>query len=97
MCTKKLLEFKWVLSALLLGLISFGFGLYLGLCKEPEWFSRFGSLMVLCGVITEYQVGRLPFIKGVLGTDPNGTKLSRFSIRSTTMWYFLHYMSRESH
>jgi len=65
MSIKRLLEFKWAFVAIFLGFLSLAIGLLLGWHKESEWFSRFGSLVVLFGVITEYQVGRLPFIRPV--------------------------------
>ena len=65
MSIRRVLEFKWAVLATICGLMSLGIGLYFGWHTKPEWFSRFGSLVVLFGVITEYQVGRLPFQRPV--------------------------------
>lgn len=42
----------WILSAWAFGLI----GLILGLLLEPMWFARFGSVIVLFAVMSEYSL-----------------------------------------
>ncbi|MBE9490989.1 MAG: hypothetical protein IMY67_11885 [Bacteroidetes bacterium] len=44
---------------LVLSLISFSIGLYLGIKYEYKWFGNFGSLVVLFGVVSEYSLIQL--------------------------------------
>jgi len=61
----RFLEFKWPLLAIVCGITFFLIGLCLGWYVCPELFSRFGSLVALSGAITEYQTGRLPFLRPI--------------------------------
>jgi len=52
-------RYKFSIGALFLSVIFLGTGLALGLNIEYMWFSRFGALVVLCGVISEYSLLQL--------------------------------------
>ncbi|EGG94431.1 hypothetical protein IMCC1989_2795 [gamma proteobacterium IMCC1989] len=47
-------KFKDVILALVLAIVFLGIGLYLGFQENPALFGRFGSLVVLFGVVGEY-------------------------------------------
>ena len=91
MYKERILIFWRVVLSLLLGLVAFSIGLYLGWFKDPDWFSRFGSLVVLFGVIAEYQVGRLPFLRPTVkltfevSTEPERKKIFFFNDPSMAM------------
>ena len=50
---------RWPLVLILIALLTIVLGLSLGFLLEPQWFSRFGALVVLLGLAAEYQLLQL--------------------------------------
>jgi|SRR5690625_1083407 len=53
------INYAYPVSALLLAFLFGGIGLCMGITIEPQWFSRFGALVVLCGVVAEYRLVKI--------------------------------------
>ena len=51
---KPMSDYKFPIFSLSLALTAFVVGAYLGFQQEAIWFARFGSVIVLFGVISEY-------------------------------------------
>ena len=81
----KVLVYWRVVLALILGLLTFVIGLFIGWVDKPDHFSIAGAVMVAFGVVAEYQVHRLPDLRPVIqlsygpGTEPERKKLFFFN------------------
>ncbi len=49
-------RFKFSIASILFAFSAFFIGIFLGLHIEPIWFSRFGAMIVLLGVASEYNL-----------------------------------------
>ena len=57
----KISKYFFSILMLSLALISFVFGLVLGIYYDPQWFGSLGSIVVLFGAISEYRLIRNEF------------------------------------